>query len=99
MDDLFVVFFQNGNRVSSIKDLISKEKEKRYSSQVAPVQKPLVTSAPKADEFRIVFRTDKNRLPLFEIRSVFETPEPISEVYFNGQYMYFAGSFKNEEVP
>ncbi len=98
MDDLFVVFFQNGNRVSSIKDLISKEKEKRYSSQVAPVQKPLVTSAPKADEFRIVFRTDKNRLPLFEIRSVFETPEPISEVYFNGQYMYFAGSFKNEEV-
>ena len=28
---------------------------------------------------------------VLEVRSVFETPEPISEVYFNGQYMYFAG--------
>ncbi|MGC8864782.1 MAG: hypothetical protein ACP5O2_03570 [Bacteroidales bacterium] len=101
INDLYVVFFQNGTRISSFK---GAETGPSYWRVNEPTRREkLVTqteSRPqRAEEYRVEIRKSEGiRLKTNELQALFETPEPITEVYHEGVYYYFAGRFVKEEI-
>lgn len=101
LTDLYVVFFQNGVRISSFKGAETKptylrtpETTQRHGTPTAAEPK-----AVRADEYRIEIRKSEGvKLKIAELQALFETPEPITEVYHEGVYYYFAGKFAKEEI-
>lgn len=101
LSDLYVVFFQNGTRISSFKGaetgpayLRTNETARKEKTVTASESRPQ-----RAEEYRVEIRKSEGvRLKLNEIQSMFETPEPITEVYQDGVYYYFAGRFAKEEI-
>ncbi len=102
LGDLYVVFFQNGIRISSLK---AAETVKEYvrTPESSPKAKTVVGSTVsekvKPTEFRVEIRKSQGTpLKITELQALFETPEPITEVYHDGVYYYFAGRFFNEDI-
>lgn len=100
LDNLFVVFFQNGTRISTFDNAKPREQYIRsYERVPSPGRVTVSTRKANADEFRVEIRRSVNeRLSLTEVASIFETPEPLTELFDKGTYYYFAGSFSREDV-
>jgi hypothetical protein len=100
LDNLFVVFFQNGTRISSFDNAKPREQYIRsYERVPSPARVSVSSGKVYADEFRVEIRRSVNdKLSITEVASIFETPEPLTEVFDKGTYYYYAGSFKREDV-
>lgn len=100
LDNLFVVFFQNGTRISTFDHAKPREQYIRsYERVPSPGRVTVSTRKANADEFRVEIRRSVNeKLSLTEVASIFETPEPLTELFDKGTYYYFAGSFSREDV-
>ena len=99
-EDLYVVFFQNGTRISNFAGARPRESYNReYEGTRSTQRVSLGIQDSRADEYRVEIRkSPEKKMVISEIASLFETPEPISEVYGSGVYYYYAGSFRKEEV-
>jgi hypothetical protein len=96
-NDLYVVFFQNGTRISTFK---AAENSNLYMRESATAKTASSTNQHTGiDEFRIEIKRSQNvRISVSEIISRFETPEPLVEDYKDGWYSIYAGSFKRKDV-
>lgn len=102
LSDLYVVFFQNGTRISSFK---GAEAGKEYMRTLESSRKTKVTASVnqsakiRPTEYRVeIRRNEGSPLKISELQAQFETPEPITEIYQDGVYYYFAGRFANEDI-
>ncbi len=102
LSDLYVVFFQNGIRISTLK---GAETGREYIRTYTPSSKGSGTSSisqpqkVRPSEYRVeIRRNDGNPLKISDLKAMFETPEPITEIYHEGVYYYFAGSFPSEDI-
>ncbi|MEJ5303087.1 MAG: hypothetical protein HPY80_07230 [Bacteroidales bacterium] len=102
LSDLYVVFFQNGTRISSFK---GAEAGKEYLRTLESSRKTTVTTSVnqsakiRPTEYRVeIRRNEGSPLKISELQAQFETPEPITEIYQDGVYYYFAGRFANEDI-
>lgn len=102
LSELYVVFFQNGIRISSFKGLEASKEYVRSMESAKKGPATVVGSMPqkvKPTEYRVEIRRSKGTpLRIQDLQAQFETPEPITEVYQDGVYYYFAGRFVNEEI-
>lgn len=95
-NDLYVVFFQNGSRISTFKAAESASLYIRDNSLAKDVKKD---ARSRIDEFRVEIKRSQNaRISISELVSRFETPEPLKEDYSDGWYYIYAGSFKRKDV-
>jgi hypothetical protein len=95
-NDLYVVFFQNGSRISTFK---AAENASLYIRDNTLGNKTKSETASRIDEFRIEIKRSQNaRISINEIVSRFETPEPLKEDFNDGWYYIYAGSFKRKDV-
>lgn len=95
-NDLYVVFFQNGSRISSFK---AAENASLYIRDNSSGKESSKDSRSRIDEFRIEIKRSQNaRISINELVSRFETPEPLKEDFSDGWYYIYAGSFKRKDV-
>lgn len=95
-NDLYVVFFQNGSRISTFK---AAENASLYIRDNSSGKEASKDSRSRIDEFRVEIKRSQNaRISINELVSRFETPEPLKEDFSDGWYYIYAGSFKRKDV-
>jgi hypothetical protein len=100
LSDIYVVFFQNGSRISSFSNLSnSSELYLRENNSLSRKKNIDQTPTQRIDEYRIEIRSSQFRpVPLNEMTTKFRTPERLSEEYTDGWYHYYAGSFNRKDI-
>lgn len=99
LSDLYVVFFQNGSRISNLNELT---KSKDLYLRDLPASLPVVSPekpVKRIDEYRIEIRRSQFKpISLNEMTVKFKTQEHLVEEYSDGWYYYYLGSFRRNDV-